>query len=135
MNQDEQQLNLLGIFHYIVGGITALFACIPMIHLALGIAMLTGAMGSGPEAPPRALGWGFTIMAAICILAGWTLAGFIIAAGKRLQRHRSWTFCIVIAALECIFMPFGTVLGVFTIIILMKDSVKELFNATEQTGV
>ena len=135
MNQDEQHLNLLGIFHYIVGGMTALFACIPMIHLAIGIAMLTGAMGRGPEAPPMAVGWGFTIVAAIFILAGWTLAGLIIAAGKRLQRHRSWMFCIVIASLECLIMPVGTVLAVFTIILLMKDSVKELFNATEQTGV
>ena len=127
MTQDEQQLNLLGIFHYIVGGISALFACIPMIHLAMGIAMLSGAMGEGPDAPPKVLGWGFTIMAAIFILAGWTLAGFIIAAGKRLQQHRSWMFCLVIAGLECIFMPFGTVLGVFTIIVLMRESVKELF--------
>ena len=31
------------------------------------------------------------------------------------------------AGLECIFMPFGTVLGVFTIIVLMRDTVKELF--------
>jgi hypothetical protein len=27
-------------------------------------------------------------------------------------------------------MPFGTILGVFTIIVLMKDSVKELFSAS-----
>ena len=127
MTKDEQELNLLGIFHYIVGGITALFACIPMIHLAMGIAMLSGAMDGGHDAPPRFLGWLFIIFPAIFILAGWTLAGFMIAAGKRLQRHRSWMFCLVIAALECFFMPFGTVLGVFTIIVLMKDSVKELF--------
>ena len=127
MTQDEQQLNLLGIFHYIVGGITALFACFPMIHLAVGIAMLSGAMGEGPDAPPRALGWGLTIVAAFFILAGWTLAGFIITAGKRLQQRRSWMFCLVIAALECLFMPLGTVLGVFTIIVLMRESVKELF--------
>ena len=127
MNQDEQ-LNLLGIFHYIVGGMAALFACFPMIHLAMGIMMLSGVMGRGPDAPPRFLGWLLITVATIFILAGWTLAGFIIAAGKRLQRHRSWMFCIVIAAFECFFMPFGTVLGVFTIIILMRDSVKELFD-------
>jgi hypothetical protein len=31
------------------------------------------------------------------------------------------------AAISCIFMPFGTVLGVFTIIVLLRPSVKELF--------
>jgi hypothetical protein len=40
------------------------------------------------------------------------------------------------AGIECIFMPVGTVLGVFTIIVLMRDSVKELFGhrATEDNG-
>ncbi len=37
------------------------------------------------------------------------------------------TFVIVIAALSCAFFPFGTVLGVFTIIILSKPEVKSLF--------
>ena len=32
------------------------------------------------------------------------------------------------AGIECIFMPFGTVLGVFTIIVLMRPSMKELFD-------
>jgi hypothetical protein len=31
------------------------------------------------------------------------------------------------AGVECLFMPVGTVLGVFTIIVLVRDSVKELF--------
>jgi hypothetical protein len=29
---------------------------------------------------------------------------------------------------ECVFMPFGTALGVFTILVLNRQSVKELFN-------
>jgi hypothetical protein len=33
------------------------------------------------------------------------------------------------AAIACMLMPFGTVLGVFTIIVLMRPSVKELFAA------
>lgn len=129
MTQDEQQLNLLGIFHYIVGGITALFACIPMFHLAIGIAILSGAF-DGQVPPPRVMGWFFVIIPAVLILAGWTLAGLIIAAGKRLQRHTSWMFCLVIAGLECLFMPLGTVLGVFTIIVLVRGSVKELFGVS-----
>ena len=34
------------------------------------------------------------------------------------------------AALSCAFFPFGTVLGVFTIIVLQKDSVRQLFGRT-----
>jgi hypothetical protein len=38
-------------------------------------------------------------------------------------------FHYAVAAIACMFMPFGTVLGVFTIIVLMRPSVKELFAA------
>jgi hypothetical protein len=40
-------------------------------------------------------------------------------------------FCLVMAGIQCIFMPFGTVLGVFTIIVLMRNSVKEAFTANK----
>ena len=39
MTQDEEHLNLLGIFHYVLGGVTAMFSCIPFIHVGIGTAM------------------------------------------------------------------------------------------------
>jgi hypothetical protein len=109
---------------------TALFACFPLIHLAIGIAMLCGAF-EGKDAPPRFLGLFLVIFPAIFILCGWALAVCMIVAGKKLGRYRARTYCLVIAAIECTLVPFGTILGVFTIIVLMKDSVKELFSASQ----
>jgi hypothetical protein len=131
MKDEEKNLDLLAIFHYIVGGITALFACIPFIHVALGLAMVFGAF-DGHDAPPHWLGWIFVIIGGLVILSGWALAVAMIVAGRKLSQRRSRTFCIVVAALECMIMPFGTVLGVFTIIMLMKDSVKALFEGNAQ---
>ncbi len=37
-------------------------------------------------------------------------------------------FCLVMACVACLFMPFGTVLGVFTIIVLARPSVQTLFS-------
>lgn len=51
----------------------------------------------------------------------------MIAAGRKLKRRTSRTFCLVVAGLECILMPFGTVLGVFTLIVLSKEPAKQLF--------
>lgn len=126
MTENEKSLDLLAIFHYIVGGLTALFSCFFLLHVAMGIAMLCGAF-DGKDAPPRFFAWFFVLFPAVFIVAGWTLAGFIIAAGRKLKRRRSRTFCLVIAGIECMLMPFGTVLGVFTIVVLMKDPVKQLF--------
>ena len=66
------------------------------------------------------------------ILVGWAVAICVIVAGRFLARRVHYTFCLVVAAIACLFMPFGTVLGVLTIIVLMRPSVKALF--VERTG-
>ena len=38
-----------------------------------------------------------------------------------------YTFCFVMAALACAFFPFGTILGIFTIVVLVRPGVKEMF--------
>ena len=50
-------------------------------------------------------------------------------AGRSLAMRKRYMFALVVACVECIFMPFGTVLGVFTIIALSRESVKALFSA------
>jgi hypothetical protein len=71
----------------------------------------------------------FIFLGSVFILAGWTIAGLMIVLGVKLRRRTSRTLCIVAAGIECISMPFGTILGVLTIVLLMKDSVKALFEA------
>ena len=130
MTQDEQNLDLLSIFHYVVGGLAAFCSCFFLIYVAIGIAMLCGAM-DGKDAPPEFMGWFFVGLGGVFVLVGWTVAAFIIAAGRKLKRRRSYTFCMVIAGIECIFMPLGTALGVFSLIVLTKAPVKALFNPVQ----
>lgn len=133
MNQDLEHLRLLSIFHYVVAGLTALFACFPLIHLIIGLVMVFAPdkMTSNGDAPPAFIGWIFVIFAACFILAGLTLAVFIAITGRFLSQHKRHLFCTVVAGFECLFMPFGTALGVFTLIVLMRNSVKELFAANQ----
>ena len=130
MTQDERYLNLLSIFHYVVGGLTALFSCMFFMHVAMGISLLCEGF-KDENLPDRMFAWFFILLGVVFILAGWTLAGFIVATGRKLKRRDSHTFCLAVAGLECILMPFGTVLGVFTLVVLMKESVKELFAANQ----
>ena len=132
-NQDTEQLRLLSIFHYVVAGILALFSMFPILHVVMGIAMVTGAfdnVGNGNRLPAF-FGWMFIIFPSFIILCGMAMAVCIAIAGRRLSEVRSYTYCLVVAGIECIFMPFGTVLGVFTIIILMRPTVKQLFGTTQ----
>jgi hypothetical protein len=50
-----------------------------------------------------------------------------IVAGRRVARQRSRIFCMVVAAMNCTVFPFGTALGVFTLIMLSKNSVKMMY--------
>lgn len=129
MDQDTQHLNLLSIFYYVVAGLAALFACIPFIHLGIGIAMLAGALPppENGERIPEFVGVIFVAIAGFMILVGWTLAVLLLITGRFLSKRKHYTFCFVIAAISCIFMPFGTILGVFTIVVLSRPSVKEMF--------
>jgi hypothetical protein len=126
---DAEHLRLLSIFHYVLAGLTALFGCLPCIHLALGIALASGAfpIDTRGQPPPRWAGFIIIGVALFFILWFWALAVLMLLGGRNLSRRSHHGFCFVIACLECLFMPFGTVLGVFTIIVLMRPSVRLLF--------
>ncbi len=133
MNQAAHNLNLLSIFHYVVAGLAALFSMIPVIHLVIGISFLSGALPSDGEPAARVIGLIFVIIAACVILGGLTIAGLIAWAGVNLGRRTRYTFCLVMAGVECLFMPFGTVLGILTIITLTKEPVKEMFESAHSS--
>ena len=131
--QEEQHLQLLAIFHYIVGGLAALFACFPLIHLTIGLVMVFGGF-SGNQAPPAFVGWLFIILGGGFFLVGQSLAICIVIAGRFLARRKRYLFVFVVACCECLFMPFGTVLGVFTIVLLSRESVKGAFGGAAAGG-
>ena len=129
--QDEEHLRLLAIFHYVVGGMLALFACVPIIHVSIGLVMLVSPSLFGPPQggapPPVWVGLFFVILGGLFIVIGWTMAGLMLYAGRCLSRRQRYLFCMVVAGVSCLFFPLGTALGVFTIIVLNRPSVKQLF--------
>jgi len=128
MNQDAEHLKLLSIFHYVVAGLAALFSLFPVFHLVIGLAMVSGTLeGTDTDPPAQMVGWFFVLFAATFILCGLAFAVAVFVAGRALANRTRYMYCLVMAGIECIFMPFGTVLGVFTILVLMRDSVKRLF--------
>ena len=135
-NEDLNHLNLLALFHYILGGITAFFACIPFLHVFMGLAIVSGKFfeDANGSAPPSFFGWLFVIMGSVFIFLGWSLAVFMFITGKKLKRRKNRIFCMVVAGVECMFMPFGTILGVLTLIALSKDSIKEIFEEQSVSG-
>lgn len=123
---DEKNLDLLGTLHYVLGVLTALSACVPFIYLFIGLAMIGSGAYAG-SAAPRVFGAIFLVLSIILIVFGWVLAVLMIMTGSRLKQRHSYNFCMIVAFVECLIIPLGTVLGIFTIINLNKEEVKALF--------
>jgi hypothetical protein len=132
---DEKNLGTLAIFHYVVGALLALFSCIFLIYVAMGVAMLCSPAGGPFDQPhahtadpaPAVVAWVFIALGAGGTLFGWAMAAATIVAGRSITARRRHVFCVVVGALLCLWMPFGTILGVFTLILLTKPHVKALF--------
>lgn len=131
-DEDAQHLRLLSVFHYLLAGLTTVFSLFPLLHLAIGIGMLTGRLNDGNAlaTPDQRLAGGFFIAIATgLIVSGLSLAGLLAYAGRCLQHRRRHLLCMIVAGLSCLMMPFGTVLGVFSLVVLSRPSVKAAFQA------
>ncbi len=130
-DRDGEHLRLLAIFHYVLAAIGAVFACFPLLHVGLGLMMVLNPdfLAEGPKAnpPPWWFGYIFVVLGGLMVLAGWAMAIATFISGRFMARRRHRMFSFVVAAILCIFMPFGTVLGIFTIIVLSKESVQRLY--------
>src|SRR5882762_10715804 len=133
MNQDTEHLRLLSIFHYVVAGLAALFSLFPLLYTTIGaifiFAARHGTPKPGEELPPEFLGWIFVVLGSFLFLLGIAMAICILIAGRCLSHCKCYTFTLVMACVECLFIPFGTILGVFTIVALSRESMKALFSA------
>src|SRR5262245_20658320 len=127
VNQDDEHLRLLSILYYVKGGLAAFGACI-----GLGVAVVAGgaftAAAQSHNGPPVFLGpMIFAIIGFGTLLAG-AVAALTIWTGRNLAQRKRYTFCFVMAVILCVVsIPLGTALGIFTIIVLQRPSVKNLF--------
>ena len=137
MTEDESHLDSLAIAHYVIGGLMALFACFPLFHMFIGLSIALGigemgqaldeAEGSGP---PAFFGWFFFGMGFMCFLLGQATAISVMLSGRFIKQRKNYLFTFILACVACMFVPIGTILGVFTIIVLSRESVKTLYGRT-----
>jgi hypothetical protein len=125
---DDDHLNLLTIFHYVFAGLMSFALLGQFFYLGFGVAIVSGAFNSSPGGPPPVeVGWVLIAIFSVAVLLTLVFIGCLIFAGRCLSRRRAHIFCVVMAALACMSMPFGTILGVFTLVVLFRPSVKEQF--------
>jgi len=130
MERDLNHLKLLSVFYYIFGGLTIVFSLIFSIYIVMGVFMVADPSrfaGSSQDLSPETFGWILIAIGIVVIAMGLLMSVLYFFAGGSLRKQKRYTFALVIAGITCLSFPFGTTLGVFTIMVLMRDSVKLLF--------
>jgi hypothetical protein len=131
-NVDIDHLNLLSIFHFVGAG----FAVLGMLFLIAHYEIMNSVFSNpamwnnGKSVPPPDVF--FAMMKWMYGAAAlWFIASLVLnlLSGIFLRTRENRTFSFVVAAINCIHMPLGTILGVFTIIVLSRQSVRELYEA------
>ena len=131
VNQDEEHLKLLSILHYVWGGLVACGSCFGAFYAVIGGGVMTAAATQGGQnAPPAIVGAVFFLVGGFIVLLAGAFSALTILAGRNLARKKSYTFCLVMACISCLSVPLGTALGVFTIVVLQRPGVKQMFGQT-----
>ena len=191
---DATHLQLLAVFHYILGCLTFAFGLLPLFYVAFGFMMLANpgflneygdgagepsyqtheqmqedvlfgeevptpkpiaveampeqelALENHRETPSRAetpthreppsrgappemkIFGGFMVAIGLFgTLFVFALATLLVVTGRSLQKRKRRVLCLVTAGLSLISFPFGTALGIFTIIVLQRPAIVAAF--------
>lgn len=121
----DDVLEVLALFHFVIGALAAMVASIPLLALALP-RLETWAVGGEPaiSVAPRAALAGVYLAVGV---AGLLYAVALVLAGRSLGGRRRLAFCRAVARLSLVFVPIGTVLGWATLRALARPEVAAVF--------
>lgn len=126
---DEEQLRLLRIGYFTMAGVAVFTSLFGLLYALFGFMIVHLPMqpAQSNQAPPEVVAWIFAAFGlGFMLVAGiYTLLAFLTA--RALRHRRAKALCLVTAALTCLHIPFGTLLGAFTFIALGRPSVARLF--------
>ena len=133
--KDQEHLTLLAIFHFVISGL----ALVALLFLAVHFLVMStvfahpemwqpnGGFNNGFGGPPPAffhlMIWFYAFTSVVLVIMGL----LNVFSGLFLRQRRYRMFSLVVAGLDCFQIPFGTALGVFTIIVLLRDSVRQAY--------
>lgn len=133
MDTTDHDLKLLSIGYYVQGGIATFYG------LAMaGYVMFLGAMftlaqkNARSEAQIQMPAEVLKIILAVVIVLGlvtFCLGLCLLYCGLALRRRQHRMLILVMAGFNCLAIPYGTLLGIFTFMVLQRPAAREMFAA------
>ena len=130
---DQEHLRLLALFHYIAGGLTIAFSSLFIVH-TLFFSFLASHPQWATDPELQQLGaLPFNLMRVLAFVMGsLVILGIAfgiaqILSGRFIARRRYRGVSLLVAILNLLVIPYGTLLGVFTLLVLGRESVRALY--------
>ncbi|MBV8173281.1 MAG: hypothetical protein JO077_17395 [Verrucomicrobia bacterium] len=141
MEKDVEHLKLLGIFHYIWGGLSLVGALfIGAYFLVIGFVLMNNpsSSASSEDSGSASVAGGILIGVGVVLFLIFIVYGVLtLMAGGKYRKHQGgYWFCFTLAIVTLILggIP-GIVLGIFSLVVLGRESVKALFRGQSLPGV
>jgi hypothetical protein len=125
----------LEICQYVWAGISLLGSCFMSIYFFIGIAVMNGGMGNTRgQGPPPEMGIIFMIFGGVAMALLLTTAILNLVSAISIRKRKRKMLTMIMAGVNCISVPLGTALGVFTFILMSNDIVTRMYtkSAREQ---
>ena len=128
---DDDHLRILAVLHFVMAGL----AFVGLLFIGAHFAIMDTVFGNpdmwknqpGSNPPPEeffdVFKWMY-LLTAVLIFAGGVGNAL---SGIYLRKRKNRVFSMIVAGINCMNMPMGTVLGVFTLMVLFRDSVRDAY--------
>jgi hypothetical protein len=149
----RERLRLLAIGFYVKGAVGAVFVSFLLFHFVflLGLSLMpesawnpspkpattikSVSVSPSPSPSPRPVNQGppvvmlrvFAGVIGVIILLGWAFGGLTIYAGRCVHKRTHRLFIFIMASLNCPFIPWGTLLGIATFMMLQTPLARREF--------
>ena len=125
----NDKTRLIGIFYIVYGAMGVLG--LPLIYIQKQVMTLVSANMGEFGADARAMMDLVHELMAVLIPALVALIvvhiAFNVLVGICFIKHKAYYTCMITSILTCLFVPLGTLLGVFALMALIDDDIKKLF--------
>ena len=136
---NNEHLNLLSIFYFIYGGLTIFVSFILLLYAGIfSFIFSSGNINKITDNTNELSDFPFGIITGIFIILFFVVLSYgilFIIAGLKMRKKQNRVFSMVIGIIAMLSFPLGTVLGVFAIIILSKDTVIEQYKEAENISL
>ena len=123
---DDEHLRLLRLGYFISAAHTAMYIFVGLFNAGMGIFIAHLPIGTGVTSLPS-MPLLFGLLGSVIMGLAGIGAVLQLVTGMRLKERRSRTLCLITASFTILEIPYGTALGLMTLSVLARPSVRRQF--------